>query len=138
MVSLYELRPPVNGNYLIDQDLVILDSGSLAELFRQGTNARISDREWAFDHSLRQYRVRKSLPSEIPHYRSDATDGLSCVPVSITIVRLSDGKKWTFAERAIGFTGPFKNTDEYALGRIGGSVDAKSAIEWLAAMLGGA
>jgi hypothetical protein len=119
-------------------DLFVFDSGSLAELFRRGVNAHVSDQEWAADHSTREYRVRVSLPSEIPHYASDATDGVTCVPVSITIIRLSDHKKWVFAERTVRFTGRFENSDQYAIARLKGSVDAASAVAWLAAMLGAA
>jgi hypothetical protein len=117
-------------------DLWVLDSGSLAELFRRGVNAHVSDQEWAADHSTRKYRVRVSLRSETPHNISDATDGATNLPVSITIIRLNDGKRWVFAERATGFTGPFEDTDSYAAARIAISVDAKSAIEWLRDALG--
>ena len=51
-------------------------------------------------------------------------------------IRLNDGKRWVFAERATGFTGPFEDTDSYAAARIAISVDAKSAIEWLRDALG--
>jgi hypothetical protein len=138
-VSVYieDLAVPVNRN-LVDRDLVILDSRSLSELFRRGVKADTSDAEWAADHSTREYRVRVSLPSEMPHYASDATDGATCVPVSITIIRLSDRKKWVFAERTVRFTGPFKNTDDYALARLKGGVDAASAFAWLATLVGGA
>jgi hypothetical protein len=133
-------RPVLVKQNLCDSvvDLWVFDSGSLAELFRRGVKSNLSDAEWAADHSKREYRVRTSLPEEMPHYASDATDGVPNVPVSITIIRLIDRKKWVFAERATGFTGPFENSDQYALARIKRSIDVGSAVEWLVAMLGAA
>ena len=83
-----------------------------------------TDREWAMDHSRRQFLVRESRNSD--HQRIaplDLKDEL------ITIIRLSDGRAWCFSKRSRRFPSPYQNTQSYARARLGcGDRDLDRAI----------
>lgn len=85
-----------------------------------------TDREWAMDHSRRQFLVRESRVDDHPRIAPlDLKDDL------VTIIRLSDGRKWCYAKTTRSFRGPFENSDSYALARLASRErDLDRAIAW--------
>jgi hypothetical protein len=94
-----------------------------------------NDFEWAMDHSRRKYRVREAIDGDHPTIAAGAEFSSETLrkgrkrPSVITIIRLSDGKKWIGSGQTITFPYPWEDTDAYAEQRISAMAEAERKFE---------
>lgn len=79
----------------------------------RGARSRNADAIWRLDHGQRQFRVRPSQPHDHPALKDGAVTVAQCV----TIIRLSDGRRWVFARQSISFL-DFIDSDFHARERL--------------------